>query len=65
MAKVFQVPEQLFQATVNYLATRPYNEVNQLMNALFTATKVVEVPDAPTPPDNKGEVPKDASKAGA
>lgn len=58
--KVFQVPEQLFQATANYLATKPYNEVNQLMNALFTGTKVVEIPDGPVAPGRE-EAPKDGA----
>lgn len=47
MAKVFQVPEQLIQAAIQYLSTKPFNEVNQLLNALFATAKAVEVPDQP------------------
>lgn len=65
--KAFQVPEQLFQATVNYMATKPYNEVNQIMNALFTGTKVVEIPDVqapPAPPAAPSKGTDDGDKAG-
>lgn len=46
--KMFQIPDQLFQANLNYLATKPFQEVNQLMQALFAGARVVEV-DVPDP----------------
>jgi len=52
--KVIQVPEQVFQAMVNYIATKPYQEVNQLLNAVISTHKPVDVPlpdpPAPVPP---------------
>lgn len=47
--KVLQVPENVFQALVNYIAARPYQEVNQLLTATFQTAKLVEVAD-PAPP---------------
>lgn len=49
--KMFQVPENVFQAVVNYIATKPYNEVNQLLTAVITTAKPVDVPvEMPKPP---------------
>lgn len=56
--KVFQVPEQLFQATANYLATKPYQEVNQLMTALFTGSRIVEIE---VPDQNEANVAQQAA----
>lgn len=42
--KMFQLPENVFQAMVNYIATKPYNEVNQLLTAVITTAKPVDVP---------------------
>ncbi len=54
--KLFQVPEQLFQATLNYLSTKPYNEVNQLIQAIAGSVRVVEIPDAqPAPPEKTSD----------
>lgn len=46
---VFQVPEQVFMATFNYVQGRPYNEVNQIVNALITQVQRLDV-TPPTPP---------------
>lgn len=54
--KVFQVPENVFQALVNYIATKPYQEVNQLLTATFQTAKLVEVPD-PAPPKAPAQPP--------
>jgi len=47
MAVMFQVPEQVFMATYNYLQTRPYSEVSQLIAAVNTVVQRIVVPDPP------------------
>lgn len=44
--RAFQIPEQVLQATIGYLQTKPFNEVNQLLQAIGTTARMVEVPDA-------------------
>lgn len=61
MARMFQIPEQIFQATLNYLTTKPFNEVNQLVNAIGQTAKIVEVPDVAAPPAGT----QDGDKEGA
>ena len=39
----FAIPVDMLDATVNYLATRPYREVFQLINALSSLKPVPEV----------------------
>lgn len=42
---MYLVPEEILQAVFNYLATKPYNEVANLISALQSAQKQ-EVKDA-------------------
>lgn len=40
------VPVDLFNAVTNYLTSRPYNEVHQIIGELRQAVKIVEAPEA-------------------
>jgi hypothetical protein len=52
---VFKVPEQVFMAVFNYIQTRPFNEVNQIVNAMVTQVTREDVPEPqpPTAPTDK------------
>jgi len=43
--KNFIIPEQVLVAAVNYLGTKPYSEVSQLIAALSQLQPVPEVPE--------------------
>ena len=40
------VPVELFNALTNYLTSRPYNEVHQIISELRQSVQVVEAPEA-------------------
>ena len=40
------VPVDLFNALTNYLTSRPYNEVHQLIRELRQVVQIVETPEA-------------------
>ena len=39
---MYQIPADLLQAVVNYLATKPYNEVAQFVGALTQLAPIVK-----------------------
>jgi hypothetical protein len=39
------IPVDLFNALTNYLTTRPYNEVHQIVEELRQSVRLVESPD--------------------
>lgn len=52
----YQVPGQLLQIIINYLQTKPFNEVNEILVALNNTAKKIEQP-APKE-DKKAEKPE-------
>lgn len=53
----FKLPPELAQAIVNYLATKPYQEVFQVMPQIMNLEGVPEV--APVPGESQEEIDKD------
>lgn len=47
----YQVPGQLLQIIINYLQTKPFNEVNEILVALNNTAKKIE---QPAPKEAKG-----------
>ena len=56
--KNYSVNAQLLQNVLNYLASRPYGEVNELVNSIMDMAKSQETPSAPATqsPVLEGEV---------
>ena len=52
---MYQIPADLLQAVVNYLAEKPFNEVAPMVTALTQLQQVVEAPIDP-PEDGDLEV---------
>ena len=42
---MYSLPEETINAVLNYLASKPFQEVNQLIAAVQEATKVEEATD--------------------
>lgn len=48
---MYQVPKQVLEGIVQYMRTKPFNEVEQLLVAVNATARLVEVPlEPPAPP---------------
>ena len=47
--KVAMIPEEVFNAVVEYLLVKPYNEVAQLVDAIKVNVQIGNVPQEPEP----------------
>lgn len=55
--KQFVVPEETLQKTLNYLASRPYAEVNGLFNLIQSSSREIKIaPQTSTEEANKREL---------
>lgn len=57
---VYAVPEQVFMAVYGYLKKKPFEEVEQIVNALNASVVRNEIPDA-KPQQTPPPVPKEAT----
>ena len=49
--KVAMIPEEVFNAVVEYLLVKPYNEVAQLVDAIKVNVQIGNVPQEPQEPE--------------
>ena len=47
--RVAMIPEEVFNAVVEYLLVKPYNEVAQLVDAIKVNVQIGNVPQEPEP----------------
>ena len=51
--KVAMVPEEIFNAVVEYLLAKPYGEVSQLVDAIKGNVQMANLPEQPQPTDKE------------
>ena len=47
--KVAMIPEEVFNAVVEYLLAKPYGEVSQLVDAIKGNVQIANLPEKPQP----------------